>query len=122
VANAKVKIRIQPDGTGELFIRGVSMGHVMSGFRVFSEVGKGTMLQLDVHVDEIDLEGDVNLVLNELRPKPTTPPAHKWYFPKVMGPEICKECRVIRGKEPSAVCPGQPEWFKKQQAANSAPI
>jgi hypothetical protein len=110
---AHVRVRLDGAGNGEVVLNGIHIGHLVQSTRLTSKAGEGTIVQLDILADLVEVEGtDVQIVLNELRPEDPGPLQHDI----VMRHDLpyCQACRMYQGNPMfPAVCPGVPEWAKK---------
>jgi hypothetical protein len=95
--NAKVRIHIDKQGLGHLVLNGIHIDKVVTGFRLFSQPGQEPILQVDILVGELDLEGDeVGIILTQLTPENEVR-KHDIDALALGGRGICRVCRQVVG-------------------------
>lgn len=101
-----VKMKFEKDAMDEIIVNGVHMEQIVKGVRMVSGAGKGVVLQMDLLVDAVQVEGtDMDTIVKLLNPE-TGPRQH--VVTVVRGMEICEVCRQVVGNPRwnSNECPG----------------
>lgn len=105
---ARVRLRLDAVGMGEVVINGIHMGHLVSRTSLYSSPGDLTVLTLSIPVGSLEFETDeVKTLIDWLTPEEPPVREHRWKERKPGHPEkdVCQDCRQAR-RVAAAVCPG----------------
>jgi hypothetical protein len=94
---ATVRMKFDGQSMGEIVVNGVHMEKIVQGVRMFTQAGKGVVLQMDLLVDAVQVEGtDMDTIVKLLTPE-IGPRQHVVDGSERVGTKICTVCRQVVG-------------------------